>query len=136
MMHSNPDQPKQKKLTTAAVAAVVILLLCLYACLDPADSDWGRFFPKCPVKLLTGLQCPGCGIQRAAHALLHGDVIGALSQNWFLIFSIGYLICLVLTKYFCKPFSTIRKFFWGRAGCALYIVLYIAWFIVRNLLHI
>ncbi|MBD5358112.1 MAG: DUF2752 domain-containing protein [Bacteroides sp.] len=135
-MQEKSKQPRQKVITTAAVVAVVILLLFLYARVDPADSIWGRFFPKCPVKMLTGLQCPACGIQRAAHALLHGDLIGALRQNWFLLFSVGYVICLILTKYLSQPFSTIRKFFWGRGGCTLYITFYCLWFIVRNLLHV
>lgn len=114
---------------------MVIILFCLYAFLDPEDPDVGRFFPKCPVKLITGLQCPACGIQRAAHSLLQGDVIGALSHNWFLIFSLGYLFSLIITRNF--PFqSPVRKFIWGKPGCILYITLYFAWFIVRNLLSI
>lgn len=28
----------------------------------------------CPIKMLTGLECPGCGIQRAFTALLRGDL--------------------------------------------------------------
>lgn len=135
-MTIKPSRPKRTTVTITAIAVVVIILLFVYAWVDPESTVWGNFFPKCPVKLLTGLQCPSCGIQRAAHALLHGDFYGALKQNWFLIFSIGYLISLLFTKYFCQPFSSARKFFWGRAGCTLYITFYIIWFIVRNILHI
>lgn len=39
------------------------------------------FFPKCPFYSLTGLYCPGCGSQRALHALLHGAVLKAASYN-------------------------------------------------------
>ncbi|RYU86148.1 DUF2752 domain-containing protein [Mucilaginibacter terrigena] len=28
----------------------------------------------CPFKQLTGLDCPGCGLQRSVIALLHGDI--------------------------------------------------------------
>lgn len=126
---------RKKRVITIASVAMVIILFCLYAFLDPEDPDVGRFFPKCPVKLITGLQCPACGIQRAAHSLLQGDVIGALSHNWFLIFSLGYLFSLIITRNF--PFqSPVRKFIWGKPGCILYITLYFAWFIVRNLLSI
>lgn len=120
---------------TIALLTMVIVLFCLYAFLDPEDPDVGRFFPKCPIKLITGLQCPACGIQRAAHSLLHGDLIGALSHNWFLVFSLGYLFSLIFTRNFSFQ-SPVRKFVWGKSGCFLYIALYFAWFIVRNILSI
>jgi Protein of unknown function (DUF2752) len=39
------------------------------------------FFPRCPLYWLTGLHCPGCGTQRALHALLHGRWQQAASHN-------------------------------------------------------
>ncbi|WP_316746488.1 DUF2752 domain-containing protein [Pedobacter gandavensis] len=36
-----------------------------------AQAD--RFFIPCPIKYLTGLDCPGCGFQRAILALIHGQ---------------------------------------------------------------
>jgi hypothetical protein len=36
--------------------------------------------PPCPFLWLTGLLCAGCGVLRAIHALLHGDLVAA----WFL----------------------------------------------------
>lgn len=32
---------------------------------------------SCPFKKLTGLDCPGCGLQRSIVALLKGDIVGA-----------------------------------------------------------
>ncbi|RZK22967.1 MAG: DUF2752 domain-containing protein [Hymenobacter sp.] len=49
----------------------------LYYGLDPARYP----FPRCPFYLLTGLFCPGCGSQRATHALLHGHVGQAAGLN-------------------------------------------------------
>lgn len=54
-----------------------LALAALYFRLDPAQYP----FPRCPVHWLTGLHCPGCGTQRALHALLHGRVGQALSFN-------------------------------------------------------
>ncbi|HUF99443.1 MAG TPA: DUF2752 domain-containing protein [Ilumatobacter sp.] len=47
---------------------------------DPVRSGW---FVPCPFRELTGLVCPGCGITRAIHHLLRGDVIEAVRLNLF-----------------------------------------------------
>lgn len=125
----------KQKWITVAILATVIFLLYIYGSFDPTDAEIGKYFPKCPVKLLTGLQCPGCGIQRAIHELLHGDLIGALSQNWFLVFSLSYLLALFITQ-FLPEGSPARKFFWGETGGMIYVSLYCAWFIIRNLLGV
>ena len=52
-----------------------------YAALRNPTS--GGFLP-CPFHAITGLWCPGCGMTRALHSLLHGNVAGALSSNLFL----------------------------------------------------
>jgi hypothetical protein len=36
---------------------------------------------SCPIKLLTGISCPGCGMTRAWLHLLHGDLSGAFSYH-------------------------------------------------------
>lgn len=124
--------------TTVIVAIIVAMtvLFALYGMIDPESPYWGRIFPKCPVKLLTGLQCPGCGIQRAAHHLLQGDVYGAISQNWFLLLAIPFLLLLLFSRSFLPENSAIRKFLWGAPGCYFYLIIYIAWFILRNILGV
>ncbi|MDF7814257.1 DUF2752 domain-containing protein [Hymenobacter sp. YC55] len=52
-------------------------MAALYFRLDPAQYP----FPRCLVHTLTGLHCPGCGTQRAVHALLHGRVGQAIGFN-------------------------------------------------------
>jgi hypothetical protein len=74
----------------AAVGGVVLLALgvTVLSKLDPVSTP---LFPKCLFHLLTGLHCPGCGSARAAHALLHGDVGGALRQNAVLVVAAPFL---------------------------------------------
>ena len=45
-----------------------------------APTAYG-FYPQCPFRLLTGLQCPGCGTTRALHHLLHGRFEEAFRLN-------------------------------------------------------
>ena len=64
------------------VVAGVALAGCAYVGLnDP--SDGGAFIP-CPFHAATGLWCPGCGMTRAVHHLVTGDVPAALSSNLLL----------------------------------------------------
>jgi len=64
-------------LTTAALAAVVgVWLLRTF---DPNAA--GSPFPGCMFHAFTGWYCIGCGVTRALHALVHGDVARAFSMN-------------------------------------------------------
>jgi hypothetical protein len=42
------------------------------------DAAW---LPGCLFHRITGLDCPGCGMTRAAHATLHGDLVEAFRLN-------------------------------------------------------
>lgn len=61
-------------LTAVALAAMGGLFFVF----DPLKAG---FFPRCPFNLLTGLYCPGCGTQRAIHALVHGHLLQAAGYN-------------------------------------------------------
>ena len=112
------------------LAGLTVLLL-----VDPAESVW---MPKCPVKLLTGLSCPGCGFQRAAHALLQGDVLAALRFNWFFLFAGPYLLVLILESFFLKGEWQQRVRHWAENKYVVwaYIVGFCVWFVLRNILDI
>jgi len=55
---------------------------------NPTSS---RFYPACHFHQLTGLNCPGCGMTRAAHALLHGDLAAALRDNALFVGTLALL---------------------------------------------
>ena len=67
----------------------------IYFTYNPVESFW---FPKCPFLLLTGLKCPGCGSQRAIHAMLHFDFYAAFRHNAMLLFFLPYIILLLWAK--------------------------------------
>lgn len=64
-----------------ALAGGALLLLYLYR------PQGQFFFPRCSFHTLTGLLCPGCGGLRAAHALLHGEILEALRSNALAVLS-------------------------------------------------
>ncbi len=97
-------------------AIAVLALLCFF---DPSTS---AIFPPCPTNALTKLHCPGCGTLRAMHALLHGDVKEALSQNILAVIFIPILPAMYFfQKYFRKPIVP-----------AAMLVIFILYAILRN----
>jgi hypothetical protein len=51
-----------------------------------------QFFPKCPFRSLTGLQCPGCGSTRAFHQLLHLHPIAAFKLNPLVMLTLPFIV--------------------------------------------
>ncbi|MFK7910184.1 MAG: DUF2752 domain-containing protein [Akkermansiaceae bacterium] len=46
-------------------------------------SIMGVHFFSCPVKELTSLKCPGCGLTTGSREMLHGEWRDAFAQHWF-----------------------------------------------------
>jgi hypothetical protein len=63
-------------LASAAIAAGAVVLYLF----DPSSVS---FYPRCVFHALTGLQCPGCGLTRAMHHVLHGHFADAFRLNAF-----------------------------------------------------
>ena len=59
--------PINKKITFIVIAVALAVMAVVYFVFDPTTT---RLFPKCAFYALTGFKCPGCGSQRAIHALL------------------------------------------------------------------
>lgn len=92
------------------------------------------FFPVCPLYALTGIHCPGCGLTRGFHALLHGDVLTALHFNALLPFfavAFGFLfVSMVLIVVRGRGLSW--KIFPPSAMYG-FLILAAAFFVLRNL---
>jgi hypothetical protein len=73
--------------TAAGVAAGLVYL----AAVDPNEPG---HYPLCPTQALFGVDCPGCGVMRGMHALITGDVRGALDHNVLLVALVPLAILL------------------------------------------
>jgi hypothetical protein len=92
---------------------------------DPHKPD--SIFPICPFRLLTGLNCPGCGGLRMIHDVLHGQLGAAINDNVVLLVGIPLLAgWAVLRRRRGKLPLTLP------ATAAVMITL-LGWTVVRNL---
>jgi hypothetical protein len=83
---ARPFRPRRGLAVLGGVAAYGVTLSALYA-------TTGRGLP-CPLRMLTGWQCPLCGGTRLGSALLHGDVAAAFADNPVVL--IGLAVAVVL----------------------------------------
>lgn len=122
----------RKKIFFFFVFSVVAGLLTYLFVVNPSSSD---YLIHCPFKYLTGLDCPGCGSQRAIHALLHGDFSKAFIFNPLLIFSIPYLAVGILFEWFSFKYRypKIRNLLFGKNAILIVASIIISFFILRNL---
>ena len=118
------------------IPVAVVAAGIFYYLVDPQDTPLA---PKCPVKLLTGYQCPSCGAQRAIHAFLHGRIAEAVSYNLFFIIAIPFLLITAYSVIMINRSNpsklTVRLYDFSTSRYTLlsYVVLYFVWWLVRNL---
>lgn len=55
---------------------------------NPATTG---YFPPCPFRAVTGLECPGCGTLRGLHQLFHGNLAAALDLNPLMVLTLPIL---------------------------------------------
>ena len=127
---------KRRPLLPILFPIIVVVGAVIYYVFDPTLPT--QFFPKCPLHMLTGWQCPACGIQRAFHCLLHGQLAEALHYNYFLIIALPLLLLSMLGEWYnyhhlfdwAERIAHNRYVVWG------YVALFFVWWVVRNLLGI
>jgi len=115
-------------LLLAGGVAVCAAGAVVYFLLDPTRV---AIFPPCLFHELTGLDCPGCGAQRALHQLLHGNVLAAIRLNAMFVLSLplfAWTVARYLIGYSRNKPAEFRFRWWG-----LYLAAWIAFGVLRNL---
>lgn len=86
------------------------------------------YYPQCVFRTATGLDCPGCGITRALHHLLHGRITDAFRMNPLLFVMLTVALCAIPSvirgerpQFLAKP--------WFGWACVIVVS---GWWIVRN----
>ena len=72
--------------------------LCAAFTLFSFNPSNHSFYPVCQFHSLTGLNCPGCGVLRGTHHLLHGEVLAALRHNAMLVLGIPLVSALLALR--------------------------------------
>lgn len=118
----------KKALIAAAIILTVAAIVVLY-CFDPMQAS---FYPRCPSKLLTGCDCPGCGTLRALHALSHGDISAAWHFNAALFFALPSAVVFFIGDRPRAPRWASAAAHW-RYSPVILLAAIVLWTIFRNL---
>ena len=124
-----PSLPRRLWLLGGAAAAGVAFVLYRF---PPLAVGW---YPRCPLLVLTGLYCPGCGALRAGHALLHGHLGEALGYNPLMVLALPILLYVLAghaTDALAGRRLLPRPALPGRASWAI-VALIVAYGAVRNI---
>lgn len=110
-----------------------IIVLTFYFIYDANIDGIGV---QCSFYQMTGLQCPGCGGQRALHYLLHGEFLKALHSNLLLVIGLPFLIYLyiiIVKVYGLKNAAYINIPLLGRNFGIITIIVILSFFFLRNI---
>lgn len=106
----------------------------IYKYFNPLESV---FFPSCPIKTITGVDCPGCGTQRAAHHLLNGEFQLAFAQNSLLFILVPYLLLGFYLQLVPQPTETefkLRSVLYSQKAIIILGIVALMYTIIRNIL--
>lgn len=110
---------------------IIVILYVIYSSVDPLDAAW---MPKCYTYQWFGVRCPGCGTQRALHALLCGEVKTAFMYNPLLVVSLPYLITILIvdSKSIKEKHPKLHNLYLGEKAIWILLSVLIIYTIVRN----
>ncbi|MDE6480138.1 MAG: DUF2752 domain-containing protein [Muribaculaceae bacterium] len=122
-----------KRTFGAIVVAVAIIAFAIaYYFFDPVEVKW---MPKCIWKVATGTDCPGCGSQRMAHALMHGDFRSAWHANAYALCMIPVIIFLLWLEFAKNRCPKLYAIVHRPAVITSLLATVILWWVFRNLVY-
>jgi hypothetical protein len=112
-----------------SLAALVIAVAAVFL----RQAGPGRM-PGCLFRTFTDLECPGCGMTRATHALLHGKFAEAFQFNpvGIILLPIAVMALGIELLGWVRGKPLPFRFKSGRWGATFFAAVVIVWFVVRN----
>jgi len=113
--------------------ALLVAGLYVFYTYSPYDSG---IFPRCPVNQYLGVQCSGCGSQRAIHDLLHLRVGAAFSANALVVLGIPYLLLGYFTEWQAGSsswWSHLRRTLYGANAIWIVLAIILVFTVGRNI---
>ena len=115
----------------AGAALALLGGAAVFFAFDPASSG---FYPQCPFRALTGLDCPGCGTLRGLHQLARGDLIAALDLNPLMVLSLPFVAFSALSRAAGELRGRpVPSIFVPSAWIWMLLVAVISFFVIRNI---
>ncbi len=128
-------RPRRRRLLAPLTAGAAAVAGCvLVFAVDPNEPG---HYPICPTRALLGIDCPGCGLMRGTHDLLHGNLAGAVDHN-LLIPVLAPLVLLLWLGWLkrastgIRPAVTRRRFRERNRLLVVGLALLLAFGVVRN----
>lgn len=129
----NQSDLKKVRIRLMLLTLLFLGLLFYFFQFDPSQNK-GAFL-RCPSNLIFGINCPGCGAQRALHYLLHLDFLSALQSNILFVISFPFVLYILL-NYFVMKWNGIKKtipFITNKVVIIGLLIVIILFGIIRNI---
>src|SRR5215204_4540390 len=114
------------RISILIIAAGAVLLL--YFFVEPENG----ILPKCFFHELTGLYCPGCGVQRSFHALLNGYILTAIDYNLLFILFLPLIIYFILIFTWGKKHPA-SSFIYKPVFSFTVLIVVVSFWVLRNI---
>ena len=113
--------------------AILALVFVYFYTNNPTSGD--AKFIRCPSNFLLGINCPGCGTQRALHHLLHFEIVDALRYNAFFVLAIPVIMLYFLNWIRNELFNQNKqiKFLQNKKVLIALLIILIVFGIFRNI---
>lgn len=120
----------RRQMLLCGLVCLFMILGVAYWFFDPMEVSW---MPRCLWKVATGTECPGCGSQRMAHALMHGDLVDAWHANAYALCMLPVVAFMVWLEFFRNRYHRLYARVHAPAFIGLLGVSVLVWWIVRNI---
>lgn len=121
----------KETILSVVIGVILVTLAVVYFFVDPMEVKW---MPRCIWKVATGTDCPGCGSQRMAHALMHGDLRGAWHANAYALCMLPLIGGMLWLELFRKSHPRLYRRFHSPVIIQVLAASVLIWWLARNMI--